>query len=216
MNIENRWAKKMMTAWHLAQELSRLALPSHPLRKVGCVIVTEDFKYVAAIGYNGCPPGEDPKEDESSDLHAEVNALMKLENHWPSQSLVMLVTTAPCFKCAGYVLASNKIKTMIAPMARFKAQDARPINGGRSIYLPGSDKLSQLFEPSDGAKLLLSRKISVFAIEAIEMASNADFYVKNQFAARTINGARRATFLADRRVVAVSDDKEVVDLWIQE
>lgn len=83
-------------------------LSYHLRRQVGCVIVKDDK--IISIGYNGTPAGEDNHcEDEHghtlpSVVHAEDNALRKLD---PSQSVdgaTLFVTTAPCQLCAPKIL----------------------------------------------------------------------------------------------------------------
>lgn len=90
-------------------------------RSVGCVIADRDFK-VLATGYNGPPTGQPnclPTQvlcagafkvgrktlDECSAIHAEVNALARLEN--PSRAYYCFTTTSPCVACCKALLASS-------------------------------------------------------------------------------------------------------------
>lgn len=71
---------------------------------VGCVVVSNDNQRVLAIGYNGSykggPNGCDSTEPGACGcLHAEMNALIKLNPSDPAGKKVY-VTTAPCVMCA--------------------------------------------------------------------------------------------------------------------
>lgn len=75
-----------------------------PRYQVGAVVVSDDNTQVLAVGYNGNYSGG-PNEVESSDpgesglLHAEINALLKLDYNTPKRK-VMYVTLSPCKMCA--------------------------------------------------------------------------------------------------------------------
>ena len=75
-----------------------------PRYKVGAVIVSEDNCQVLAIGYNGNYAGG-PNEVESTDpgssgmIHAEINALLKLDYNNPKNK-IMYLTLSPCRMCA--------------------------------------------------------------------------------------------------------------------
>lgn len=91
------------TVWmRLANSLSERSMD--PRTKVGCVIVSSDNTQVLALGYNGNYAGglnevESTKPGESGFLHAEENALIKLDYNSPKRK-VMYVTTSPCKMCA--------------------------------------------------------------------------------------------------------------------
>ncbi len=71
---------------------------------VGAVIVTDDNTQVLAVGYNGDQRGG-PNEVESSEpgqsgfIHAEINALIKLDFNNPKRKK-MYLTHSPCRQCA--------------------------------------------------------------------------------------------------------------------
>jgi dCMP deaminase len=75
-----------------------------PRHRVGVVIVSEDNAQVLALGYNGNYSGG-PNEAESSEpgqsgmIHAEINALLKLDYNNPKRK-VMYLTLSPCRQCA--------------------------------------------------------------------------------------------------------------------
>ena len=75
-----------------------------PRHQVGAVIVTDDNTQVLAIGYNGNYSGG-PNKVESIDpgcsgmIHAEINALIKLDYNNPKRKK-MYVTLSPCRDCA--------------------------------------------------------------------------------------------------------------------
>jgi dCMP deaminase len=75
-----------------------------PRHQVGAVIVTEDNSQVLAVGYNGNYKGG-PNEVESIEpgqsgmLHAEINALLKMDYNNPKKK-TMYVTLSPCRLCA--------------------------------------------------------------------------------------------------------------------
>lgn len=71
---------------------------------VGAVIVTDDNTQVLAVGYNGDQRGG-PNEVESTEpgqsgfIHAEINALIKLDFNNPKRKK-MYLTHSPCRQCA--------------------------------------------------------------------------------------------------------------------
>lgn len=75
-----------------------------PRYRVGSVIVTETNTQVLAIGYNGNYSGG-PNEVESTTpgqsgmIHAEINALIKLDYNNPNKK-IMYLTLSPCRSCA--------------------------------------------------------------------------------------------------------------------
>ena len=75
-----------------------------PRHQVGAVIVTEDNTQVLAVGYNGNFAGGPNKVEstipgESGMIHAEINALLKMDFNNP-KGKKMYVTLSPCRMCA--------------------------------------------------------------------------------------------------------------------
>lgn len=75
-----------------------------PKFQVGAVIVTEDNTQVLALGYNGDHKGGPNQRDslehgQSGFIHAEVNALIKLDYNNPKKKK-MYLTHTPCPVCA--------------------------------------------------------------------------------------------------------------------
>ena len=74
-----------------------------PRHQVGAIVVTADNTQVLSIGYNGNYSGgpnevESAVPGESGMLHAEVNALLKMDYNNPKRK-VMYVTLSPCRMC---------------------------------------------------------------------------------------------------------------------
>jgi dCMP deaminase len=79
-----------------------------PNYKVGAIIVSADNTSVLALGYNGNfaggPNCRDSEERGKSGLiHAEVNALLKMDYHNHKRK-VMYVTHSPCTMCAKAII----------------------------------------------------------------------------------------------------------------
>jgi len=75
-----------------------------PRFQVGAVIVTEDNTQVLAVGYNGNYSGgpnevESESPGESGMIHAEINALLKMDYNNPKKKKLYL-TLSPCKMCA--------------------------------------------------------------------------------------------------------------------
>lgn len=83
----------------------------HPTFQVGSIIVSEDNTQVLSIGYNGSYKGgpNKPVSEEpgcSGLIHAEINALLKLDYNNPKKKK-MYVTLSPCPDCARAIVNSN-------------------------------------------------------------------------------------------------------------
>ena len=82
-----------------------------PRHQVGAVVVTEDNCQVLSIGYNGNYAGG-PNEVESTEpgasgmIHAEINALIKLDYNNPKNKKLYL-TLSPCRACAKAIVNSG-------------------------------------------------------------------------------------------------------------
>ena len=75
-----------------------------PRHRVGTVIVTEDNTQVLSVGYNGNYAGGPNKVEstvpgESGMIHAEINALLKMDYNNPKKKKLYL-TLSPCRMCA--------------------------------------------------------------------------------------------------------------------
>lgn len=85
------------------------------IRSVGCVITSLDNERVLAIGYNGGAKGSSetcssqptagfhPSTSRCYCVHAEMNALNKLNYHDPSRKR-MYITLSPCMLCAKLIV----------------------------------------------------------------------------------------------------------------
>ena len=94
----------------------------HPHWKVGAIIVTPDNTQVLSLGYNGNAKGmsnvpKSTKPGECGLLHAEINALLKLDYNNPKDK-VMYVTLSPCEYCAKAIVNSGIKKVVIKNMYR--------------------------------------------------------------------------------------------------
>lgn len=87
------------------QMAETIAQRSHDNRcQVGAVVVTSDNTQVLSVGYNGnyaggpdCAESDEP--GMSGLLHAEINALLKLDYNNPKKKS-LYVTMSPCAMCA--------------------------------------------------------------------------------------------------------------------
>jgi len=79
-----------------------------PKYKVGAIIVSADNTSVLALGYNGNFAGGPNRRDsnergKSGLIHAEVNALLKMDYHNHKRK-IMYVTHSPCIMCAKAII----------------------------------------------------------------------------------------------------------------
>ena len=82
-----------------------------PRHQVGAVVVSADNTQVLAVGYNGNYSGgpnkvESTEPGESGMIHAEINALLKLDYNNPKIKK-MYVTLSPCRMCAKAIVNSG-------------------------------------------------------------------------------------------------------------
>ena len=87
-----------------------------PRLAVGAVVVTADNSQVLAIGYNGQHAGgpntvDSEEPGESGLIHAEINALIKLDFNNP-QDKTLYVTDTPCVHCAKCIVNAG-IKSIV-------------------------------------------------------------------------------------------------------
>ena len=93
-----------------------------PQFQVGCCIVTEDNCQVLAVGYNGNHKGG-PNERESEEpghsgfIHAEINALIKLDYNNPKKKK-MYLTLSPCRSCAKAIINGGISKVYFKTLYR--------------------------------------------------------------------------------------------------
>lgn len=79
-----------------------------PNFKVASIVVTSDNTQLLALGYNGDHAGG-PNQRESQDpgesgfIHAELNALIKLDYNNPKKK-IMYVSLSPCRMCAKAII----------------------------------------------------------------------------------------------------------------
>jgi dCMP deaminase len=79
-----------------------------PKFQVGAVVVTDDNTQVLALGYNGDHKGGPNKRDSmahghSGFIHAEINALIKMDYNNPKRKK-MYLTHTPCPVCAKCII----------------------------------------------------------------------------------------------------------------
>ena len=89
-----------------------------PRFQVGSVVVTEDNSQVLAVGYNGNYAGgpneaESEIPGESGMLHAEINALLKMDYNNPKKKKLYL-TLSPCRMCAKAIVNAGISEVMYA------------------------------------------------------------------------------------------------------
>ena len=82
-----------------------------PRFQVGTVLVSSDNTQVLAVGYNGNYSGgpnevESMTPGESGMIHAEINALLKLDYNNP-KTKILYVTLSPCRQCAKAIINSG-------------------------------------------------------------------------------------------------------------
>lgn len=93
-----------------------------PRYKVGAMIVTSDNTQVLAVGYNGNYAGgpnsiESDIPGESGMIHAEINALLKMDYNNPKDKIVY-VTLSPCRGCAKALINSGIKKVVYRDLYR--------------------------------------------------------------------------------------------------
>lgn len=80
-----------------------------PKLKVGCVIVSDDYRDVLSIGFNGNAPGLPNKRDseeqgKSGFIHAELNAAIRCQMAGNTPKRVF-ITHQPCGACSKALIA---------------------------------------------------------------------------------------------------------------
>lgn len=109
--MSSRQQKKIETFMKICTDLSDL---SHDQSyKVATIIITDDFKEICAIGYNGDYAGgpnvrQNFQKGMSGFLHGEENALFHLGKPLNDRSnLILLCTHKPCTMCAKRIVNSG-------------------------------------------------------------------------------------------------------------
>jgi dCMP deaminase len=107
----NRHQLKIKTYMNICEQIASLSYD--PKFKVGTVIITDDFREICAVGYNGNYKGG-PNERDSDEtgasgfLHSEENALFHLSKPFELRdNLIMLCTHKPCPMCAKRIVNSG-------------------------------------------------------------------------------------------------------------
>lgn len=97
------WPETWMSIAHTISKRSY-----DPRLKVGAIIVTSDNTQMLSGGYNGNYAGgphehESPEPGKSGFIHAETNALLKLDFNHPKEKH-MYITHSPCRACAKLII----------------------------------------------------------------------------------------------------------------
>lgn len=98
------------TVWmNVAEQISTRSVDS--ALKVGAIITTDNNTQILSLGYNGDHAGGSNEKDSnepgmSGFIHAEVNAIIKLDYHHPSRKK-MYCTHSPCLMCAKAIINAN-------------------------------------------------------------------------------------------------------------
>lgn len=108
-----------------------------PRFKVGAVIVTEDNTQVLSVGYNGDQAGgsnevESLEPGQSGCLHAEINALIKLDYNNPKKKK-MYVTLSPCKMCAKAIVNANIFEVVYLEKYRDESGLNLLVNSGINV-----------------------------------------------------------------------------------
>lgn len=113
--MPSRKMDKYQSFLNIATEVANLS--TCQFTKVGCVIVTPDFRPVS-FGYNGTPAGhvhcnelemtrdEHAKFAEEKEVHAEMNALLQADRSLLKGSIVF-TTITPCASCMKHLFAAG-------------------------------------------------------------------------------------------------------------
>lgn len=115
---EDRLLSKLTVFYDLARNLADLSRCRR--LQVGCVVITPDMTEVVAIGYNGPSCGRPNDSCRGGEgacgcVHSEANALVKLRTD--REDLVMVTTHSPCEHCAGLVVNSQRVGSVVYDVA---------------------------------------------------------------------------------------------------
>ena len=106
-----KWDQVWMEFAHIIRRRSY-----DPRHQVGTVVISEDNTQVLAVGYNGNYRGgpneaESLTPGESGMLHAEINALLKMDYNTPKKK-ILYVTLSPCKMCAKAIVNAGISKVV--------------------------------------------------------------------------------------------------------
>ncbi len=106
LDMRPEWDDIWMSVAHTISQRS-----IDPRYQVGAIIVSDDNTQLLALGYNGNYKGgpntvESLNPGESGLIHAEQNALIKLDYNNPKRKK-MYVTLSPCSHCAKMIVNAN-------------------------------------------------------------------------------------------------------------
>ena len=127
-----RLVTKMKTFMDVCETLSSLSHDS--VYKVATIIITDDFREICAIGFNGDYKGGPNnrvnfEKGQSAFLHSEENAIFHLGKPFEIRSsLVLICTHKPCTMCAKRIVNSG-IKRVI-----FKNEYSDELNQTDEIF----------------------------------------------------------------------------------
>jgi dCMP deaminase len=107
-------------------------------KKVGCLIVPNDYTNINSIGYNGSNPGEENGcksigSGKCGCVHAEVNALNKFRPE-RGMTYTVLTTLSPCLSCSMEISKYSQINTVIY-LKPYKVLDGVNFLRGKGILV---------------------------------------------------------------------------------
>lgn len=111
MTTNSRKHLKLQTFMKMCKKLT--VLSHDPKYAVATMIVTNDFREICAIGYNGNYKGGSHERDSldsglSGFLHSEENALFHLVKPYElRENLILLTSHSPCPMCAKRIVNSG-------------------------------------------------------------------------------------------------------------
>ncbi len=109
--LKDRSKQKLFAFMEIAKNISTLSYDEK--YKVGSIIITNDFREICSIGYNGNYKGGPNKRDSiqignSGFLHSEENALFHLSKPYELRNgLILICTHKPCSMCAKRIVNSG-------------------------------------------------------------------------------------------------------------
>ena len=150
----------------LAKSISQRSTCSNPDRKVGCVITDASHERVLAWGYNGVARGENhqceyidnhaqkTKTEEGytcSCVHAEMNAIAKLNSTDPSDK-IMYLTLSPCMICSRLIINAGIKEVYILEIYRDTSPIKLLMDSGIIVWIESDDGKTYLNASSGGPK----------------------------------------------------------------